>query len=122
MWLTGGSAGSRNKFLREGERSRPGCRTGHPRAGHFFVKPEMAVRYSPKPTTRASLAAPKGGRAPHYRARLVTTILPMSEITSHAGPGNLCICTSTSSNDLRNQSTSFSLITSGGSSLTTSML
>jgi len=56
-----------------------------------------------------------------HLARLVTAIRPISVMTSHAGPGNLCIWVITSSKALRNHSASSPLMTSGGSSLITSM-
>ena len=60
-------------------------------------------------------------RCPH-RARCVMAILPMPINTSHAGPGNLCICTITSSNAVRKYFASASVMMSGGSNFTTSTL
>jgi hypothetical protein len=54
------------------------------------------------------------------RERVVIAIRPIPAMTSHAGPGNLCICVSTSSKALRNHSASSPLMTNGGSSLMTS--
>ena len=107
---------ARNNLFRIAGPARTQVRTPQPLRAHWrycLESPErgLLTRSQGKPIELQVMAARPSRRF------AVSAWLPSFFNTSHAGPGNLCSLTSTSSSASRNQSTSVSLIFKGGSIL-----